>query len=234
MTRFALLSALLVTLVVGCTDEATTSRGPVEQTEADESSEGSSDDAVAAADCESANDRALCLVQALDGPTEEEPLLALINAHEELGNHERARALRTRYVALFDDATADLFARDLPTTPTDESAEPRDEPRAQAEGDGPSEPPEEEQPAEQSTTATPAMAMQNPLMACAALPNYNACILRNLREPSSPREYEALINAFKETGQRARACEMMAEVIQNHPTSPAARRFMQFHERNCN
>jgi len=77
------------------------------------------------------------------------------------------------------------------------------------------------------------MAMGNPLMACAAEANYNACIMRNLTRPSTPREFEALINAYKETGQRRRACGLMDQVIQRYPSSPQARRFGQYVQRNC-
>ncbi len=83
-------------------------------------------------------------------------------------------------------------------------------------------------------TMTAPTTMGNPLIDCTSEANYNACIVRNLRHPGSPREYEALINAYRETGQRNRACDLMRQVISRYPTSPAARRFNQFVQRNCN
>ncbi len=76
--------------------------------------------------------------------------------------------------------------------------------------------------------------LANPLIDCTAEANYNACIVRTLRHPSSPREFEALINALRETGQRDRACDLMRHVISRYPTSPAARRFNEFVRGNCN
>ncbi len=75
--------------------------------------------------------------------------------------------------------------------------------------------------------------MSNPLIECTSQANYNACIIRNLRDPATPREYEALINAYRESGERDRACQLMRDVIERYPTSPAARRFQQFVQRNC-
>jgi hypothetical protein len=80
---------------------------------------------------------------------------------------------------------------------------------------------------------TPAPSTGNPLIDCTLEADYNACIIRDLTEPSTPREYEGLINAYREKGERDRACELMREVMEAYPTSPAARRFSQYTQRMC-
>ncbi|MBW2460261.1 MAG: FHA domain-containing protein [Deltaproteobacteria bacterium] len=83
-------------------------------------------------------------------------------------------------------------------------------------------------------TMAPAATMGNALIECAAENNYNACILRNLRNPSSPREFAAVIEAERGRSQRQRACGLMRQLVARHPSSREARLYGQYLERQCN
>ncbi len=82
-------------------------------------------------------------------------------------------------------------------------------------------------------TMAAGMSLGNPLLDCASDNNYNGCILRNLRNPRSPREYGAVINAYRETQQRGRACSLTRELVNRHPSSREARIYGQYLERQC-
>ncbi len=73
----------------------------------------------------------------------------------------------------------------------------------------------------------------NPLFDCASENDYNGCILENLTDPRSQREYAAVIEAYRGTSQRPRACELMRELVACHPRSREARLYEQYLERQC-
>lgn len=76
-------------------------------------------------------------------------------------------------------------------------------------------------------------AVENPLLGCASDNDYNGCILRNLRDPRTPREFAAVIEANRATSQRQRACSLMRDLVSHHPSSREARLYGQYLERQC-
>jgi len=73
----------------------------------------------------------------------------------------------------------------------------------------------------------------NPLIDCASENDYNGCILENLPDPRTPRDYGAIISALRETGQRREACDAMRELVACHPRSREARLYRQYIGRQC-
>lgn len=73
----------------------------------------------------------------------------------------------------------------------------------------------------------------NPLMECAGTNDYNHCIIQTIRDPRTPREFAAVIEAYRGTGQRQRSCTLMSSLVSRHPSTREARLYSQNLERQC-